>query len=150
MDGHDRWFEDYQPGQVEETTTHVMTEEAIIAFALEFDPQPFHIDPVAAADTVWGGLIASGWHTGSVMMKLIATTLGPSSMGSGGGTELRWSAPVRPGDQLRVRMHVVDVFPSRSRPDRGRVRFRNEVVNQRDEVVMTFTPDVLFKRRPSN
>ncbi|MEM9615684.1 MAG: MaoC family dehydratase [Actinomycetota bacterium] len=149
MEGRDRWFEDYQPGQMEETTTHLMTEEAIIAFAREFDPQPFHIDPVAAADTNWGGLIASGWHTGSVMMKLIATTLGPSSMGSGGGTELRWSAPVRPGDELRVRMHVVEVRPSKSRPDRGTVRFRNEVVNQRDEIVMTFTPDVLFKRRPS-
>lgn len=145
----ERWFDDYRAGEVYETASHLMTEEAIIAFASEFDPQLFHTDPVAAADTIYGGLIASGWHTASVMMKLLTTTLGPSSMGSPGGTELRWLAPVRPGDELRVRVHVLETIPHESKTDRGIVRCRDEVVNQNGTVVLTFTPDMLLKRRPS-
>lgn len=144
----ERWFDDYRAGEVFETTGHVMTEEAIIAFASEFDPQVFHTDPVAAVDTIYGGLIASGWHTASVMMKLLSTTLGPSSMGSSGGTELRWTAPVRPGDELRVRIHVLTTIPHPKKPDRGTVRCRDEVVNQDGTVVLIFTPDMLLKRRP--
>lgn len=149
MELSERWFEDYVEGEVYEVGEYTMTEEAIIAFATEFDPQVFHTDPEAAADTVYGGLIASGWHTGSATMKLVASTLGPSSMGSTGGSDLRWTAPVRPGDTLRLRVTVLSVEPSSSKPDRGSVVCRNETINQHGEVVMTFTPRLLVRRRPS-
>lgn len=144
----DRWFDDFTEGERFEVGPHLMTEERIVAFATEFDPQRFHTDPVAAADTMYGGLIASGWHTGSVLMKLLSTTLGESSLGSSGGEKLRWLAPVRPGDELRLRVTVESVRPSSSKPDRGVLVYRNELFNQRDEPVMTFTSTMFMLRRP--
>lgn len=127
---------------------HLMTEEAIVAFATEFDPQRFHVDPEAARETIYGGLIASGWHTASVMMKLLATLLGPASLGSPGGEELRWHAPVRPGDELSLRVVVESARPSASKPDRGLMVWRNELHNQHDELVFSFTSTMLLARRP--
>lgn len=122
----------------------------MIAFALEFDPQPFHVDTVAAEESVFGGLIASGWHTGSVLMKLLATTLGESSMGSPGGEQLRWLAPVRPGDELRLVVTVASKRPSESKPDRGVLVYENEVRNQHDEPVMSLVSTMFMKRRPTS
>jgi acyl dehydratase len=143
----DRYFEDFTEGEQFEAGPHLMTEDAIIAFASEFDPQPFHTDPEAAKGSTFGGLIASGWHTGSVMMKLLATTLGPSSLGSAGG-ELRWPHPVRPGDQLTLRVTVESTRVSASKPDRGVVTCQNELINQDGTVVLVMNPVMFFRRRP--
>jgi len=149
MELSERWFDDYTVGEaIDVPGERLMTEERIISFAREFDPQRFHIDPEAAAGSIYGGLIASGWHTGSVMMSLLATTLGPSSLGSPGCDSLRWTAPVRPGDRLSLRIHVLDARPSSSRPDRGTLRYRNELSNQRGEIVMTLESIMLLLRRP--
>lgn len=147
MEIRDRWFDDVTEGDEFEVGPHLMTEERIIAFAAEFDPQRFHVDPVAAKDTIYGGLIASGWHTGSVMMKLLATTLGDASLGSSGG-ELEWLAPVRPGDELRLRVTVESKRDSITRPDRGIVVYRNELFNQANDKVMTFVATMFLRRRP--
>jgi acyl dehydratase len=149
VDLRERWFDDFTIGEVFETGAHLMTEERIVSFATEFDPQPFHVDPVAARDTIYGGLIASGWHTGSVLMRLAATTLGPASLGSPGCDKLRWVAPVRPGDELRLRFTVSSMRPSTSKPDRGILVYSNELVNQRDEVVMTLESMMLLRRDPA-
>lgn len=149
MELSERWFEDYAVGEVFEVeASHVMDEDRMVAFAREFDPQRFHVDAEAAADTIYGGLIASGWHTGAVLMKLLTTTLGPASLGSPGGRELRWLAPVRAGDELRLRITVLEVKPSASRPDRGVVTCRHELHNQHGEVVMSFEPAMMLLRRP--
>lgn len=148
MELHERWFDDFEEGEEFEVGPHLMTEERMIAFAEEFDPQPFHVDREAADLSMFGGLIASGWHTGSVLMKLLATTLGASSMGSPGGESLRWLAPVRPGDELRLHITVVSKRQSESKPERGVLVYNNEVRNQRDEPVMTFVSTMFMKRRP--
>jgi acyl dehydratase len=134
-----RWFEDYQPGLVLEFGAAGVDGAEIIEFARRYDPQPFHTDPEAAARSAYGGLIASGWHTGSLMMRLLVEHyLSPvSSLGSPGLDELRWLAPVRPGDTLSLRVTVLDARRSRSRPDRGLMRSQIEVLNQRREVVMS-------------
>jgi acyl dehydratase len=143
----DRYFEDWSPGEVFESGTHRMDEQRIIEFGREFDPQVFHTDPERAKQTIYGGLIASGWHTGAVMMRLLTEFLGPASMGSPGGEQLRWSAPVRPGDELRLRLRVVETVPSTSKPDRGVVKTRSEVVNQHDVVVMSLDGALMIRRR---
>lgn len=147
----DRWFEDFRPGEVEEFGACEVTQAAILAYAAEFDPQPFHTDPEAAKTSIYGGLIASGWHTVGIMMRLLVDHYIPrnASLGSPGVDELRWLAPVRPGDRLRVRVAVQEALPSRSRPDRGSVRSLMETLNQRDEVVMTVRGTLLFRRRPA-
>lgn len=129
---------------------HVVSREEIIAFATQFDPQPFHLSDEAARDSIFGGLVASGWHTASLCHRLLVDSfLGQtSSMGSPGLDELRWLKPVRPGDTLHVRVEVVSATPSRSKPDRGAIKLRMEVRNQKDEVVMTELANVLFGRRP--
>lgn len=137
-----RYLEDYVPGMrytFAETVT--VDEESMIAFAAEFDPQIFHTDPVAAANGPFGGLIASGWHTGSLMMRLIATQYlsTVSSLGSPGLDELRWRVPVRPGDTLRLRATVLEARRSRSKPDRGVVTTGLELLNQDDTPVLTLT-----------
>ena len=149
MEWRDRWYDNFEVGEVFETSSHLMEEERIISFASEFDPQHFHVDPVAARDTIYGGLIASGWHTGSVMMKLLTTTLGPSSLGSPGGDRLRWLAPVRPGDRLRLRITVLDKRLSASKPDRGLLFYRNELLNQDDVLVMSLEPTMFMLREPT-
>lgn len=142
-----RYFEDWTVGESFVSETHEMTAERIRSFAEEFDPQPFHVDEAAAAASIYGGIIASGWHTGSVLMRLLTTFLGPSSMGSPGVDELRWRAPVRAGDQLRLRLSVVDTRTSKSKPDRGVVVFDEELLNQRDEVVMSLRATLFMLRR---
>lgn len=150
MDLSERWFEDFAVGEVFDVAgDRLMTEQRIIDFATEFDPQRFHVDPEAAAQSVYGGLIASGWHTGSVLMSLLATTLGPSSLGSPGCDALRWTAPVRPGDRLALRITVLEARSSTSKPDRGILRYLNELRNQRDEVVMTLESTMFIQRRPA-
>jgi acyl dehydratase len=145
----ERYFEDFEPGQVVELGSHLVTEAEIVEFAERWDPQPFHVDPEAAAGSVFGGLIASGWHTCALWMRLyVETTLdGAASMGSPGVEELRWLAPVRPGDTLQGRLTVLETTPSARRPDRGTVRIRGEMVNQDGVVVMTMTSRGHFGRR---
>jgi acyl dehydratase len=146
----DRWFEDFAPGEVSTFGNYAMTEAEILEFGRRFDPQPFHVDPEAAKASIYGGLIASGWHTGSAMMRMIADHWMPvASMGSPGLEELRWIGPVRPGDRLSVRLTVQETRRSRSKPDRGLVTFLAEALNQDQAVVMSFRGTILFKGRPA-
>ena len=146
----ERYFEDFEPGQVLELGSHAVSEDEIIEFARRFDPQPFHLDPEAAAASVFGGLIASGWHTGSMWMRLyVDAMLGSvAAQGSPGIEELRWLAPVRPGDTLHGRLTVLDTTPSERRPDRGTVRIRGEMVNQDGVTVLSMVSRGHFGRRP--
>ncbi len=134
-----RYFEDYVAGSVHEFGSIPVEEKEVIAFARRFDPQTFHTDPEAARSTVFGGLIASGWHTASLMMRLFADNYlsKVASLGSPGVDELQWIKPVRPGDELSIRVSVLGTKRSRSRPDRGVVRSFIEVLNQNHEVVMS-------------
>ena len=147
----ERYFEDYPEGAVFEFGEVAVSAAEIVDFARRFDPQPMHVDPAAAAEGPFGGLIASGWHTAGMMMRLVAEHFlsKVASIASPGIDELRWLAPVRPGDVLRIRVHVVEARPSRSQPDRGIVRSFVEVLNQDDAVVMTLKPVNLLRRRPS-
>lgn len=133
-----KYFDDFVVGETIELGSVDVTEESIIQFARQFDPQVFHIDPVAAKDSPFGGLIASGWHTCSMYMRLLYDGLlsGASSQGSSGMEELRWLAPVRPGDTLLARYTVLDATPSATKPGRGTVRFLSEMVNQDAKVVL--------------
>jgi len=135
----DRYFEDYIPGSIYEFGTISVTQEQIIAFAKDFDPQDFHVDPEAAKQTIFGGLIASGFHTAGLMMRLYADHYlsRVASLSSPGVDELRWKHPVRPGDELSIRVTVVEARRSNSKPDRGIVRSFIEVLNQNHEVVMS-------------
>jgi acyl dehydratase len=144
-----RYFEDYTPGTVFEGGPIVVDEAEIVAFAQRYDPQSFHVDAVAAADSIFGGLIASGWHTvGLAMRLLVAHYLSEaSSLGSPGIDELRWWKPVRPADELRVRVSVVEARRSRSKPDRGLVRSLIVVTNQRSEEVLTMQAMNLMRLR---
>ncbi len=143
-------LEDLQPGQVHDLGRRTLSRDEIVAFAREWDPQAFHLDEQAAAASIYGGLIASGWHTVCVFMRLFADGLlsRAAALGSPGIEELRWLKPVRPGDTLAARLEVLEVRPSRSKPDRGIVRARSVVVNQNDEEVLTFVATLLFGRRP--
>jgi acyl dehydratase len=146
----ERTFDDFEAGQVHELGTHTVTEEEILAFAREFDPQPFHVDPEAAKDSVFGGLIASGWHTGAMWMRLYVDAMlgSTAAQGSPGIEELRWLAPVRPGDTLAGRLTVLETTPSERRPDRGTVRIRGELVNQDGVTVLSMVSRGHFGRRP--
>jgi acyl dehydratase len=144
------YFEDFGAGQVLELGSRTVTEDEIIEFARQFDPQPFHVDPEAAAESVFGGLIASGWHTGAMWMRLYVDNMlgSASAQGSPGIEELRWLAPVRPGDTLHGRLTVLETTPSERRPDRGTVRIRGEMVNQDGVTVMSMISRGHFGRRP--
>jgi len=135
----DRHFEDYAPGAVFEYGKSPVSEAEIVEFARRFDPQYIHVDRAQAAQGPFGGLIASGWHTAAMMMRLIVDNFLPkrASLGSPGIDELRWLRPVRPGDMLRVRLSVLEATRSRSKPDRGVVRTLCEVLNQDRVVVMS-------------
>jgi acyl dehydratase len=137
----DRYFEDYLPGAVHEFGSITIGEAEIIEFARRFDPQPFHIDPEAAKQSAFGGLIASGWHTVSLTMRLLVDhyVSKVASLGSPGVDEVRWRKPVRPGDTLSVRITVLEAKLSRSKPGQGSTRSYVEVLNQHREVVMTWT-----------
>jgi len=143
------YFEDLPAGDVRESPPRTITREEMLAFARQYDPQPFHLDEDAARTTIYGGLIASGWLTVAVMMRLLWDTLlkDAVSLGSPGADEVRWLKPVRPGDTLRARLTVVEAIPSRSKPDRGVVKTLTEVRNQHGEVVMTMRGLGLFGRR---
>ncbi|MBV9199121.1 MAG: MaoC family dehydratase [Alphaproteobacteria bacterium] len=145
----DRGFEDYNPGSVFEYGEIRVEEAEILEFARRFDPQEMHVDPEAATRGRFGGLIASGWHTGALMMRLLADNFLPkrASLASPGIDELRWLRPVRPGDALRIRVTVLEATPARSKPDRGTVRTLIEVLNQDGEVVMSLKPMNIIARR---
>jgi acyl dehydratase len=135
----DRYLEDYEPGSVYEFGTISVEESDIIEFARRFDPQVFHTAPKAAEQTIYGGLIASGWHTASLMMRLFVDHYlsAVASLGSPGVDELRWKKPVRPGDILSLRVTVVETKRSRSKPDRGVLTSFIEVINQKQDAVMS-------------
>jgi acyl dehydratase len=143
------FFEDFAVGRVWDIDGPTLTRESIVEFARRYDPQPFHVDEAAARESVFGGLIASGWHTVSLCMRMIcdAYVLDAASMGSPGVNEVRWLKPVRPGDTLRMRMSVLEAKPSTSKPDRGTVLHRWEVFNQNDELVMRMEGYGMFRRR---
>ena len=147
-----RYFEDFSAGQVYQVGSIAVSTDDILAFARQFDPQPFHLDPVAARDTIYGGLIASGLHTLSLFAKLFVEGLLNStpSLGSPGFDQLRWPAPVRPDDLLRARWTVLECRVSRSKPDRGIVRGLGEILNQRDEVVLSIETTNFIGRRPGS
>jgi acyl dehydratase len=144
-----RYFDDFTPGQIIELGHHTITKDSILAFAREFDPQMFHTDEEAAKKTIFGGLIASGWHTGSIAMRLLYDGLikHTLSLGSPGLDELRWVKPVRPGDTLSARLTVIEMVPSRSKPDRGIVRTLIELSNQHGETVLTIKGLSLLGRK---
>ena len=135
----DRYFEDYEPGSVYEFGTITVDEEGIVAFGKQFDPQLFHTDSEGAQSTIYGSLIASGWHTASLMMHECVRYYLPraASLGSPGVDELRWNLPVRPSDTLTVRATVLRATRSQSKPDRGIVESLFEVLNQKRDVVMS-------------
>ena len=145
-----RWFEDFAPGQVFEFGDYLVTMAEVIGFATRYDPQPFHIDPEAARDSAFGELVASGWNTAAIAMRLLVDHFIPanSAMGSPGVDELRWTQPVKPGDRLRMRVTITAARRSRSKPDRGIVHNETEVLNQRNEVVMTLRGIAIFRARP--
>ena len=145
-----RYFEDFTEGQVFELGEQRITEPEILEFARKYDPQSFHIDPEAARATMFGGLIASGWQTGSIYMGLLVRGLlaDSKSLGSAGIDEMRWLKPVRPGDVLRARMTVTSLKPSSKHPDRGTVFTLGELFNQAGERVMFVRSSGMFSRRP--
>ena len=147
-----RWFEDFREGEVTEVGPVTVSEDDILSFAQQFDPQPFHVDAEAARESPFGGLIASGWHTAAIYMGLFVRGVleGTASLGSPGVEELRWLAPVRPGDTLRGRTTVTDVQPSSTTPGRGTIFGSHELVNQDGAVVMRFRSRGFIARRPSS
>jgi len=142
-------WEDFQPGKVIEHGVRVLSEEEIVRFAREWDPQRYHVDPEAAKATPFGGLIASGWQSCGVAMRLMCDAyLNESScVGSPGIDEIRFLKPVRPGDTLRFRSTVLESRPSRSKPDRGTVSFRWELINQTGEIVLSMLGHQFYLRR---
>jgi len=141
-------LEDLYVGQRFTSPTHEMTVEEIVAFARQFDPQPFHLDANTAMDSLFGELVASGWHTAAMTMRLmLASDLNVEGGLFGNGGELRWPQPTRPGDILRVEVEILEVRPSKSHPERGIARFRTETKNQRNETVQTFEAMLVVPRR---
>jgi acyl dehydratase len=146
----ERYFEDYMPGSVYVYGSITVSERDILQFAADFDPQNIHSDPEAAVEGPFKGLIASGWHTAALMMRMYADhyVSKVASLASPGVDALRWVRPVRPGDSLSIRTTVQQARVSRSKPDRGLVHTRIEVLNQRDEPVLTMTAMNILLRRP--
>jgi acyl dehydratase len=145
-----RYFEDFTEGLTVDLGSFAFTEQQIIDFAREFDPQPMHTDLEAARGSIYGGLIASGWQTVTSYMRRLVDEImrDSSSLGSPGIDKLRWLKPARPGETLRARFIVLEARPSNSRPDWGIVRSRGEVLNPKDEVVMDVEAVNFFGRRP--
>jgi acyl dehydratase len=150
--GADRRFhlDDLHIGQRFSSGTHTVDEAQIVAFAAQFDPQPFHLADATARGTLFGGLAASGWHTASITMRLLVESGLPLAGGIiGAGGEIAWPLPTRPGDILHVESEVMELKPSHSRPDRGKVTVRSETRNQRGEVVQILTAHLIVPRRPA-
>ncbi|MCI0546465.1 MAG: MaoC family dehydratase [Candidatus Rokubacteria bacterium] len=145
-----RYFEDYRVGEVVRAAAVTITESHIIRYAREYDPQPIHVDREAARRSIYGGLIASGWQVGALGFSMLvqAGLLGETSLGSPGIDELRWRAPVRPGDTLHAEAEILERRPSASKPDRGLVTVAYRIRNQAGEVVMSFRALQLVRRRP--
>lgn len=146
-----RYLDDLSPGQRFTSPGLTLTEAEIIDFAWRYDPQSFHLNANAAADSPYGGLIASGFQSLAICFRLFIQSgvLADSSLGSPGIDELRWLAPVRPGDTLHSEIEVLEARPSKSKPDRGIARLRYHAVNQRQEVVLSFIVNHLLRRRPA-
>ena len=149
LPANQRFFEDYEPGRMYEFGSITVSEQDIIDFARQFDPQSFHIDPLKAAMGPYKGIIASGWHTISIAMRLYVDHYLPhiASLGSPGVDEVRWPKPMRPGDTLRIRICILEARPSRSKPDRGVVRAHVEAITQRNKAILTMTVVSLIGRR---
>jgi acyl dehydratase len=144
------YLDDLTVGQRFASATYTVDAAEIQRFAAEYDPQPFHMDETAARETLFGGLVASGWHTAGMMMRLIVGGGLPIAGGIiGSGGELLWTKPVRPGDTLHVECEVLEITPSRSKPDRGMVVVRCVRLNQHGEMVQSFTPKLVVPRRPT-
>ena len=147
----DRWFEDYPVGAVFEFGSVTVTEEEIIAFASQYDPQSMHVDPEWARGGPFGEVIASGWHTVALMMRILVDHYLPKNgLAAPGIDELRWLQPVRAGDTLRVRATILEARRSRSKPDRGLIQGLVEVLNQLDEPVLTMKPLNFVRCRPES
>ena len=145
------YLEDFTVGQRFLSETHQIDADQIKAFASQFDPQPFHLDEAAAKASFFQGLAASGWHTASITMSLLVKSGMPIAGGLiGAGGELQWPRPTRPGDVLQVESEVLEVKPSRSRPERGMITVKSETRNQNGEVVQILTSRMLVWRRPAN
>ncbi len=149
--GRAMYFDDFKVGDRFESASMTITEELILEYARFYDPQPFHTDPEAARASIYGGLIASGLQTIGLTFKLFFETgvLSACSLGSPGLDEIRWKAPVRPGDTLRVAAEVLQTRPSTSKPDRGIVRIQYTALNQRGETVATLIGNQLCRRLPA-
>ena len=144
------YFEDFAVGQSFATGRRRVDAAEIIEFATKYDPQPFHLDAEAARASLFGGLAASGWHSAAMMMRLIVDSeFDPAGGIVGGGGELQWLKPVRPGDELTAESEVLELRDSRSRPHQGLVTMRITMRNQAGEAVQTFTPTLLVDRRPA-
>ncbi len=144
------YFEDLEIGKKQSFGRYEVTREEVIDFASKYDPQPFHLDDEAAAQTYFGKISASGWHTGSMVMRMLVENMKDNKqagLGSPGIDELRWLKPVYPGDTLRVETEIVDKTPSRSRPEMGSFRSLLTVFNQNDEAVMTMKSIGLIRKR---
>lgn len=145
------YLEDLQVGQQFMSENYVMEAEKIKEFAAEFDPQPFHLDEAAADASVFHGLAASGWHTAAVAMRLLVAGGLPFATGIVGlGGEISWPKPTRPGDTLHVKTEIIEIAPSRSKPDRGIVTVRGTMFNQRQEAVYLLTAKLLVFRRAAS
>jgi acyl dehydratase len=145
----EQYFEDYAIGQIFLTGKHGIDKDQIVTFAKQFDPQFYHLDEEAAKNSPFKGLAASGWHTAAITMRLMVDgEFKPSGGIIGVGfDELSWARPVRPGDQLYVKSEILETRPSKSKNDRGAIRVRNTTFNQNDEVVQTFTANLIVPRR---
>jgi acyl dehydratase len=143
------YLEDLAVGQVFISETHELDEASVKAFAMQYDPQPFHLDDEAARETLFGGLAASGWHTAAITLKLLVASMPIANGIIGAGGELSWPKPARPGDVLRVTSTVMDITPSRSKPDRGVVALRSETRTQNDDVVEILSSKIFVFRRPA-
>ena len=142
------FLDDLHVGQRFVSPSHALSADEIKAFAEQYDPQPFHLDEEAAKDTFFAGLAASGWHVAAITMKLLVAGGAPIAGGViGAGGEIAWPRPTRPGDVLHVESEVVEITPSRSRPNRGMVTMRNETRNQRGETAQVFTAKLVVHRR---
>ena len=145
------YLDDLQVGQRFTSRTHRIDEEQIVAFAKQFDPQPFHLDAETAKSTFFTGLVASGWHTAAISMRLLVESnlaLAGGVVGAGG--EITWPSPTRPGDILHVEGDILELRPSRSRPDRGMAVLRNTTMNQRGEIVQVLIAKLVVPRRTSS
>jgi acyl dehydratase len=145
-------WEDFSPGQVTDLGSRLITREEIIGFAAEYDPQSMHLDEDAARATFLGGLVASGWHSCCILMRMLSDAVlsGSSFMGAPGVEEVKWLAPIRPGERISARGTVLETRPSRSRPEIGFVKFRFELIDSSGKTVLALTVNPMFARRASS